>query len=275
MLFSHQSCPILCQPMDCSTSGFPAHYLGFAQVQIHGISMPSNHLILCCPLLLLLSVFPSIRVFSIESAVCIRWPSIGASALALSFQWIFRVLLPLCSSVGKESTCNVGDSGSIPASGEGTGYPLQYSWASLVAQLVKNIPAMWEIWVWSPGEGNNYPLQYSGMDFLQYSCLENPMDGGAWWAAVHGVAKSDTTEWLHFHFSLSCIREGNGNPPQCSCLENPRDGGSWWAAVSGIAQSRTRLKWLSSSSSSSRIHGVTKSQTRLSDFFHFTYTLFT
>ena len=62
---------------------------------------------------------------------------------------------------------------------------------------------------------------------------------------------SDTTERLHFHFSLSCIGEGNGNPLQCSCLENPRDGGAWWAAVYGVAQSRTRLKWLSSSSSRS------------------------
>ena len=59
----------------------------------------------------------------------------------------------------------------------------------------------------------------------------------------------DTTERLHFHFSLSCIGEGNGNPFQCSCLENPRDGEAWWAAVYGVAQSRTRLKRLSSSSS--------------------------
>ena len=66
-----------------------------------------------------------------------------------------------------------------------------------------------------------------------------------------GRQESDTTEWLHFHFSLSCIGEGNGNPLQCSCLENLRDGGAWWAAVSGVAQSRTRLKQLSSSSSSS------------------------
>ena len=62
--------------------------------------------------------------------------------------------------------------------------------------------------------------------------------------------KLDTTERLHFHFSLSCIAEENGNPLQCSCLENPRDGGTWWAAVYGVAQSRTRLKRLSSSSSS-------------------------
>ena len=65
-----------------------------------------------------------------------------------------------------------------------------------------------------------------------------------------GCKKSDTTERLHFHFSLSCIGEGNGNPLQCSCLENPRDGGAWWAAVYGVAQSRTRRKRLSSSSSS-------------------------
>ena len=98
------------------------------------------------------------------------------------------------------------------------------------------------------------------------------------------------TERPHFHFSLSCTGEGNGNPLQCSCLENPRDGGAWWAAVSGVAKSRTWLKWLSSSSSIrygtplpysclgnpmdgeawwAAVHGVTTSQTRLS---HFTFT---
>ena len=102
----------------------------------------------------------------------------------------------------------------------------------------------------SSGEGNGNPLQNS--------CLENTMDGGAWWAAVHGVARSRT--WLSdftLFFSLSCIGEGNGNPLQCSCLENPRDGGAWWAAVYGVSQSQTRLKRLSSSSSSSsmsRLH---------------------
>ena len=65
-----------------------------------------------------------------------------------------------------------------------------------------------------------------------------------------GRKESDTTEWLHFDFSLLCIGEGNGNPLQCFCLEDPKDRGAWLAAVYGVAQSRTWLKWLSSSSSS-------------------------
>ena len=62
-----------------------------------------------------------------------------------------------------------------------------------------------------------------------------------------GLEESDTTERLPFHFSLSCIGGGNGNPLQCSCLENPRDRGAWWAAVYGVTQNWTRLKRLSSS----------------------------
>ena len=64
-----------------------------------------------------------------------------------------------------------------------------------------------------------------------------------------GREDSDTTERLHFHFSLSCTGEGNGNPLQRSCLENPRDRGAWWASIYGVAQSQTGLKQLSSSSS--------------------------
>ena len=71
------------------------------------------------------------------------------------------------------------------------------------------------------------------------------------WRSLVGCSPSgryelDMTERLHFHFSLSHIGEGNGNPLQCSCLENPRDGGAWWAAVYGVAQGQTWLKWLSS-----------------------------
>ena len=64
------------------------------------------------------------------------------------------------------------------------------------------------------------------------------MDGGAWWAAVHGVSKGRTRlSDFAFNFLLSCMGEGNGNLLQCSCLENPRDMGAWWAAVSGVAES--------------------------------------
>ena len=63
-----------------------------------------------------------------------------------------------------------------------------------------------------------------------------------------GSLRVGHAEQIHFHFSLSCIGEGNGNPLQCSCLENPRDGGAWWAAIYGVAESRTQLRRLSSSS---------------------------
>ena len=71
-----------------------------------------------------------------------------------------------------------------------------------------------------------------------------------------GRKESDTTEQPHFHFSLSCTGEGNGNPLQCSCLENPRDRRAWWAAIYGATQSWTRLKRLSSSSSSCTAGGL-------------------
>ena len=80
----------------------------------------------------------------------------------------------------------------------------------------------------------------------------------------------DTTELLHFHFSLSCTGEGNGNPLQCSCLENPRGGGAWWADVYGVTQSRTRLKWLSSSSS--RLKPSAEGRTSMDERWQLYYT---
>ena len=80
------------------------------------------------------------------------------------------------------------------------------------------------------GEGTGNPFQYS--------CLENPVDSGAWWAAAHEVAQSQTQlKRLTLH---ACIGEGHGNPLQYSCLENPRDRGAWWAAIYGVTQSRTQ-----------------------------------
>ena len=96
--------------------------------------------------------------------------------------------------------------------------------------------------------------QATNLGFLEYACLlqwhptpvllpgkshgQRSLVGCSPW----GHEESDTTERLHFHISLSCIGEGNGNPLQCSYLENPRDRGAWWAAVYGVAQSQTRLK---------------------------------
>ena len=80
------------------------------------------------------------------------------------------------------------------------------------------------------------------MSSFQYSCLENPMDRGALWAAVRGVTKSWTQLsdfTFTFHFSLSCIGEGNGNPLQYSCLGNPMDRGALWATVHGVTKSQT------------------------------------
>ena len=100
------------------------------------------------------------------------------------------------------------------------------------------------------------------IEFVSYCCVKRrrqwhptpvllPGKSHGWRSLVGcspwGCWELDMTELLHFHFSLSCFGEGNGNPLQCSCLENPRDGGTWWAAVYGVSQSRTRLKWLSSS----------------------------
>ena len=99
------------------------------------------------------------------------------------------------------------------------------------------------------------------LKFLLYTCIPVTNRRRQWhptpvllpgkshgWRSLVGCSPwgrwgSDMTERLHFHFSLSCIGEGNGNPLQCSCLKNPRDSGAWWAAVCGVTQSRTRLKW--------------------------------
>ena len=98
------------------------------------------------------------------------------------------------SSVGKESACNAGDPGLLPGlrrtAGEGTGNPPQYSWAPLVAQLVKNLPATRETWIQSLGWKN--PLEEGMATHSSILAWRISMDRGTWWATVHGVAESRT-----------------------------------------------------------------------------------
>ena len=142
---------------------------------------------------------------------------------------------------------------------------------SMVAQMIKNLPAVQETYIWSLGTVHRVPKSHksslsSGVwitctwQLLMEKAMAPHSSTLAWkvpWMEKPsrlqsmGSLESDTTQQLHFPFSLSFIGEGNGNPLQCSCLENPRDGGAWWAAIYGVAQSRTRLKWFSSSSSNS------------------------
>ena len=110
-------------------------------------------------------------------------------------------------SAGKESACDAGDLGSIPglgrSPGEGIGYPIQYSEASLAAQMVKNLPAVQETWVQSLGWED--PLEKAMA--THSSCLENSMDRGAWQTAIHGVTKSQIRlSDFHIHVHMLIIR---------------------------------------------------------------------
>ena len=121
-------------------------------------------------------------------------------------QLIYNVMLVSSfpdNSVGKESTCNAEDPGSIPglgrSTGEGIGYSPQYSWTSLVAQLVKNPLAMWETWCWipglgrSPGEGKGYPLQQSQTQLMTFTFM-----------LVLGMQHSDSVIYIYEHICV-CI----------------------------------------------------------------------
>ena len=126
---------------------------------------------------------------------------------------------------------------------------------------VHHLFCSWGLCPESSGLTSAYGVSQSArLDFYYGLYLEKamapPSSTPAWkipWRSLVGCSpwgreELDTTERLHFHFSLSCIGEGNGDPLQCSCLENPRDGGAWWAAIYAVAQSRTQLKRLGSSS---------------------------
>ena len=144
--------------------------------------MASSHLVLCCPLLFLSSIFPNIRVFSNESAVRIRWPKYWSFSISPSNEYSGLISFRIdCSELRRRQ------------------------WHPTPVLL--------------PGKSHGW----------------RSLAGCSPW----GSEESDMIERLHFHFSLSCIGEGNGNPLQYSCLENPRDGGAWWEAVYGVSQSRT------------------------------------
>ena len=147
------------------------------------------------------SVFPSSSLLPLSRGTvtwsgCLVWEKLlGIPSLD---QWLstentwLRGFLG--STVGKEIACNAGVPGLSPESesspGEGTSYPLQYSWTSLVAQMLNNLPAMWENWVWSLGWED--PLKEGMATFSSILAWRSPMDRGAWWATVHGVTKSRT-----------------------------------------------------------------------------------
>ena len=172
--------------------------------------MPSNHLILCGPLLLLPSIFPSIRVFSNESVLRIRWPK----------YWSFNF--------------------SISPSNEHPGLiSFRMDWLDLLA--VQGTPK--SILQHHSSKASIFwrsaffivQLSHSYMTTGKTIALTRQIFVDKVLSLLFNVLSR--TEWLHFHFSLSCIGEGNGNPLQCSCLENPTDGGAWWAAIYGVAQS--------------------------------------
>ena len=146
------------------------------------------------------------------------------------------------------------------------------TWVDALVELISSYERRTKLLGWDWGRGRNIWNSHLGRwrenEFWKCSVTAwrrqwhpapelLPGESHGWRSLVacspSGCYQSDMTERLHFHFSLSHIGEGNGNPLQYSCLENPRDGGAWWAAVYGVAQGRTRLKWLSSSSSSSSV----------------------
>ena len=126
-------------------------------------------------------------------------------------------------------------------------YPfLYYVWGKLIKFFQSALNSEQWNWIWLRDYTDTY-ISFFWLGLRQWHPTPVLLPGKSHgWRSLVGCSpwgrkELDTTERLHFHFSLSCIGEGNGNPLQCSCLENPSDRGAWWAAISGVAQSRTRL----------------------------------
>ena len=205
--------------------------------------MPSSHLILCHPLLLLPPISPSIRVFSNESTLLMRWPKYWSFSFSISpfnehpglisFRMDWLDLLAVQGTLKSLLQYH---------SSKASNLTLTQSINPIIIIFLSFTHSFFQRRQWHPT-----PVLLPGKSLGQRSLV-----GCSPW----GREESDTTERLHFHFSLSCTGEGNGNPLQCSCLENPRDGGAWWAAVYGVEQSRTQLKRLRNSSSSRAIFEI-------------------
>ena len=197
-----QSCLTLCNPMNHSKSGLPVHHQLLESTQTHLSVMPSNHLILSCPLLLLPSIFPSIRVFSNESALRIRWPK----------YWTFHF--------------NISPSNEHPGL-----ISFRMDWLDLLA-VQGTLKSLLQ------HHSSKAPILRCSVFFIvQFS---HPyMATGKTIALTRQTCVDKVMSLLFNMLSRLIIGEGNGNPLQCSCLENPRDGGAWWAAIYGVTESDT------------------------------------
>ena len=213
--------------------------------------MPPNcDAILCRPLLLPPSIFPSIRVFSIESDLRIRWPKYWSFSFSISPFNAYSGLislrmdwLDLLAVQGTLKSFLQQHSSKASILGRSAFFIVQLSHPyttigktialtrrTFVGKVMSLLFNMLSRFVIRRRQWHPTPVLLPGKSHRRRSLV-----GCSSW----GLEELDTTERLHFHFSLSCIGEGKGNPLQCSCLENPRDGGAWWAGVYGVAQSRT------------------------------------
>ena len=202
--------------------------------------MPSSHLILCRSLLFLPPIPPSIRVFSNESTLRMRWPKYWSFSFSISpskehpglisfrmdcldllaVQRTLKSLLQHHSSKASILWCSALFIVQLSHPYMTTGKTIALTRWTFGLQLQSSKDLTWRR-QWQP------------------TPVLLPRKSHGWRSLIGcspwGCEESDTTERLHFHFSLSCIGEGNGNPLQCSCLENPRDGGAWWASFYGVA----------------------------------------
>ena len=195
--------------MDCSTPGSCVllYLLEFVQTHVHRVSDAAQPSYLLSPTSPPAFNLASIRVFSIESALCIRWPKNWSFSMSPSteYRWLISFRIDWFDLLATQGT---------------------------LKGLLQHHSSKASIF-WHSAFFRRRQWQPTSVLMPGISCGLRSLVGYSPW----GREESGTTDRLHFHFSLSCIGEGNGNPFQYSCLENPRDGGAWWAALYGVTQS--------------------------------------